>query len=202
MKLAHLVPHPTTEATPARSVVAEVGRARTLERRWRGAGPSLELRFRLEGHIAALAVPARAPTAFADRLWEHTCFEAFVKPDASPAYWEFNFAPSGEWARCAFSSYREPAPRATDAPGPRAPRMRWSASPESLALDVSIELEEMQGQERAPLRIALAAVVEARDGSRSYWALRHPAPAPDFHHADGFAIALAPPGTLEPLLPE
>ena len=45
----------------------------------------------------------------------------------------------------------------------------------------------------APLRIALAAVVEARDGSRSYWALRHPAPSPDFHHANGFAIALPPP---------
>src|SRR5262245_43144790 len=182
MTLVRLSPHPTTSTTPARSVVAEIGRARALE-----------LRFRLEGPIDALAVPARAPTAFANRLWEHTCFEAFVAREGSPAYWELNFSPSGEWARYAFASYREPAPQAIDAPAPQAPRMRWSVSAESLALDVSIGLDEMEGLGHAPLRIALAAVVEARDGSRPYWALRHPAPAPDFHHANGFAIALAAP---------
>ena len=39
-----------------------------------------------------------------------------------------------------------------------------------------------------PLRLGLAAVIEASDGTRSYWALRHPAGQPDFHHADAFAL--------------
>ena len=42
-------------------------------------------------------------------------------------------------------------------------------------------------------RLALAAVVEETSGALSYWALRHPPGAPDFHHADGFVLALEPP---------
>jgi hypothetical protein len=33
-------------------------------------------------------------------------------------------------------------------------------------------------------------VIESADGSISYWALRHPAGRPDFHHLDGFALLL------------
>jgi hypothetical protein len=37
-------------------------------------------------------------------------------------------------------------------------------------------------------RLALAAVLESRDGTLSYWALRHPAGRPDFHHPEGFEL--------------
>jgi len=37
----------------------------------------------------------------------------------------------------------------------------------------------------------LSAVIEATDGSLSYWALEHPADKPDFHHPDSFALELA-----------
>jgi len=40
------------------------------------------------------------------------------------------------------------------------------------------------------LRLALAAVVEDERGMLSYWALRHPAGKPDFHHPDAFALEL------------
>jgi hypothetical protein len=33
-------------------------------------------------------------------------------------------------------------------------------------------------------------VIEAADGSLSYWALRHPPGKPDFHHRDAFALEL------------
>jgi hypothetical protein len=39
----------------------------------------------------------------------------------------------------------------------------------------------------------LSAVIEAADGTISYWALKHPSDRPDFHHADSFAIQLALP---------
>jgi hypothetical protein len=39
-------------------------------------------------------------------------------------------------------------------------------------------------------QLGLTAVVEAADGSLSYWALRHPVARPDFHHRDGFAQTL------------
>jgi hypothetical protein len=42
----------------------------------------------------------------------------------------------------------------------------------------------------ADLRLAVSSVIEAADGRCSYWALRHPPGRPDFHHPDGFALAL------------
>ena len=47
-----------------------------------------------------------------------------------------------------------------------------------------------------PLRLALSAVVEADDGTLSYWALRHPPGRPDFHHADGFVLRLEGPAAF------
>jgi hypothetical protein len=43
------------------------------------------------------------------------------------------------------------------------------------------------------LRLGLSAVVEASDGTLSYWALNHPVAKPDFHHPDSFALELAVP---------
>jgi hypothetical protein len=41
------------------------------------------------------------------------------------------------------------------------------------------------------LRVGLSAVIEANDGTLSYWALKHPAAKPDFHHPDSFVLELA-----------
>ncbi|MNC96867.1 hypothetical protein D3C83_143500 [compost metagenome] len=42
----------------------------------------------------------------------------------------------------------------------------------------------------ADLRLGICAVVEDRAQVLSYWALKHPAEKPDFHHADSFVVAL------------
>jgi hypothetical protein len=39
-------------------------------------------------------------------------------------------------------------------------------------------------------RLALSAVIEETSGALSYWALRHAAGKPDFHHADAFTHPL------------
>jgi len=44
-----------------------------------------------------------------------------------------------------------------------------------------------------PLQLGLTAVIEANDGSRSYWALHHPEASPDFHHRAGFILSLNQP---------
>ncbi|OYY67097.1 MAG: hypothetical protein B7Y49_00295 [Sphingomonas sp. 28-62-11] len=38
--------------------------------------------------------------------------------------------------------------------------------------------------------LALSAVIEETNGTKSYWALAHASGAPDFHHADAFAVEL------------
>ncbi len=42
----------------------------------------LRFEYRLTGELAQLAIPRRAPSQRAERLWEHTCFEAFVATGA------------------------------------------------------------------------------------------------------------------------
>lgn len=64
--------------------------------------------YRLQGDMARLRIPAGV-AGRGDRLWEQTCFEAFIAPRGATAYVEFNFSPSGQWAAYAFSDYRQPA---------------------------------------------------------------------------------------------
>lgn len=60
----------------------------------------------------------------------------------------------------------------------------------ALIYDVDIDLSEVP---RGDLRVGLSAVIEETDGTKSYWALRHPPGPPDFHHPDCFAVELAAP---------
>ena len=57
-----------------------------------------------------------------------------------------------------------------------------------------LELDAEIGPELLPpgrlLRLGLSAVLEAVDGTLSYWAFRHPPGMPDFHHIDAFALRL------------
>ncbi|HJQ84611.1 MAG TPA: DOMON-like domain-containing protein [Candidatus Binatia bacterium] len=148
----------------------------------------LALSFALDGHLGRLRIPAPDRPRRGERLWEHTCFEAFVAPVDGAGYHELNLAPSGAWAVHAFAGYRDGGPLADEG---LAPRITADRTAERLALDAVVDLGRLgSSYASAGLRVALAAVVEAADGTRSYWALRHPPGRPDFHHADGFALVL------------
>jgi len=96
-----------------------------------------------------------------------------------PAYREFNFSPSGEWATYAFPLYRAAA---SDGPEVQSVLVRRDA--EKLELDATIPAPE------GDLAIAISAVVESKAGAFSYWALKHPAGKPDFHHPESFILEL------------
>lgn len=145
----------------------------------------LSLRYVWTGNVGALSVPAplaRPASAPRDGLWRHMCAELFVM-DGAGGYREYNYAPSGEWAAYGFTGYRE-GMRRLDAPPPERVEARLSA--DRLALDISHRIELPMGA-----AFGLSAVVEHGDGGKSYWALRHPAGKPDFHHPDCFAASLA-----------
>src|SRR5580692_9466014 len=59
---------------------------------------SLLLSYVVHGDIGELCLMPIAAPARGDELWRHTCFEAFVGTAAGAAYYEFNFAPSTQWA--------------------------------------------------------------------------------------------------------
>lgn len=166
-----LVCHPQSVPGAVRSVQAAVER---------GAG-GLAVRFVLAGDLEGLRIPAPRPPRIVHGLWAHTCCEIFVAPADVPAYHEFNLSPSGEWAAHAFERYRQGRALADAALDPRIAVRR---DPGKLELEALIRVEGRK------LLIGLAAVIEAADGSLSYWALGHPPGRPDFHHRDAFALEL------------
>jgi hypothetical protein len=151
----------------------------------------LQLGFRLDGNISRICLTPRSGRQGLVELWRHTCFEAFVAIDCQAAYHEFNFAPSHEWRVYAFRTYRDPAPLMNLL---HSPIVAINTMDDRLELDVRIILADLSAiHSHSPLRLGLSAVIESLNGSLSYWALRHPAGKPDFHHTYAFALRLEPP---------
>lgn len=142
---------------------------------------TLKVRYELDADLATLRLPVTGPVRRGEKLWQHTCFEVFLS-DSMPAYTEFNFSPSGEWASYGFRRYREGAPLPHIA---SLQRLEISHAQPGLVIDATLHQLGAGG-----LAVGLSAVVEDSDGSLSYWALRHPPGNPDFHHPDAFALRL------------
>jgi hypothetical protein len=171
MSFAALERHPASPCTALRGIRATARR---------NAHGSLEVTYRIEGDLDRVRIPPPRAPRTGERLWQHTCCELFVADAAGPGYQEFNFSPSGEWAAFRFTGYREGA--SFSAPDPKIGIARATGT---LDLTAHIELKQ-----KGRLRIGLSAVIEEIDGALSYWALRHAAGKPDFHHRDAFALEL------------
>ena len=146
---------------------------------------SLVLNYLVTGRIDDFRIAPVMSTARADELWRHTCFEAFIRSSQDEGYYEFNFAPSTQWAAYWFSSYRSgmrvateiSAPRIECAVGRRVVRVAGLAR-------LGSGLELAARCRRAP---RLSAVLEETSGRKSCWALAHPPGKPDFHRSVCFA---------------
>lgn len=178
---AELICHPDTPAAAVRSVAVDI--------RLSNEG-GFALRFLVEGDIGALMLPdGEGDLVIADSatdgLWQSSCFEAFLAEAGAPDYTEFNYAPDGRWACYQFDDYRDLA-----GPDELAP---WAMAVESDPRQYALHVEPGVFPDEDS-RLALSAVIEERDGTKSYWALYHPPGKPDFHHPDCFRLALrAPP---------
>jgi len=174
-----LQPHPTTVPRPPFGLWASAERSAAF-----GETATLNLWFGVSAPKGRFLVPEpSAEAARQDNLWQSTCFELFLKEEGKDAYREWNFAPSGDWAAYDFQAEREGMqPAATGNP----PYIRVEDNLTWWGLGATLSIPS------APrFRAALSAVIEDVDGRRSFWALHHPGPAPDFHHPDCFTARLA-----------
>lgn len=170
MQTHRLVCHPDTPSVAVDAIVVEVDRSIDC----------LHVKYQISGATDDVRWPAPADPAFTDGLWRHTCFEAFCQTSSSESYREVNLSPSGHWAVYDFAGYRRGMTRAA-----RQPVRQFRARPASIQAVIDIGPGNWT--------VGLAAVIEALDGSKSYWALKHPAGSPDFHARDCFALELPAP---------
>ena len=172
-----LHPHPSSPRTAISALSAQIKRP---------APERLALRFRIDGDIGELLIPASTAASRQDGLWKHTCFEAFLKVGNSPAYYEFNFSPSGDWAAYRFDGYRAGM---ANAEVRQAPAIATSRGVNRFDIDVGITLpHDVVATDPQP--VSLTAVIEDRASRISYWAVAHAPLKPDFHHDNGFTLRL------------
>jgi hypothetical protein len=173
--------HPDSLCCAATRIEVDIARPR--------AG-ALVLHYFVTGKMDDVRMPPVTAATRSDELWQHTCFEAFIRAAPGAAYYEFNFAPSTQWAAYRFSGYRSGMRVASEA---GAPRIEVQSSPERYALQASLELEGLPGLPRDGIwHLGLSAVIEETSGRKSYWALAHPPGKADFHHSDCFAHEFSP----------
>lgn len=146
----------------------------------------LALHYFVLGDPQRIRLPAARPPQACDGLWQHTCCEAFIASGQDPdAYREFNFSPSGEWAAYGFTGYRQ---RNDNFQPASAPVIRLHRHANGFELTVSLAPTALPGGH--DLFLGLTTVIEAADGSKSYWALGHHADQPDFHLRQSFSLNL------------
>lgn len=181
-RILELECHPNRPGKAVRAVSVEV--PATLRE-------PFDLRFIVDGDIEAILLPEGSDSPEVtddpvDELWLHTCFELFARSGTCPGYSEFNYAPSGAWAIYHFAEYRRDMVR------------EYEGAPEEVLCQRGphrFEVEILNGFSfHSCGRLALSAVIEETDGTKSYWALAHPPGAPDFHHPDCFTLELPPQG--------
>jgi hypothetical protein len=175
-----LIPHPTTPpARPEFNLWATVDHASSL-----GPVATTNIWFGIGAPAERFVIPKLSEPWRADELWRTTCFEAFLKPPGEDSYREWNFAPTGNWAAYDLTAYREDASRA-EVGSPPYIRMEDNFTWWTVGATIATDAEQLW-------QLGLSAVLEEKDGTKSYWALAHCDPEkPDFHLADCFTAKLA-----------
>lgn len=174
-----LLCHPSTRTDAVDWITAHAAR---------GDDGTLAITFSLAGDLARVRIPEPRAPRMVNGLWEHTCFEVFVAAEGSRTYHEFNLSPSGEWMAHAFERYRVGGPLDDVC---LAPQIVVSQQSGCLELNAALRLRDLSADYvRTRLQLGMCAVVEDTSGRLSYWAVRHPAGRPDFHHRETFATAI------------
>lgn len=135
--------------------------------------------YRVAGPISDIIImPSDHEPEFRDELWKMTCFEMFVQVDDGPQYYEYNFAPNGDWASYYFDDYRSGMKPVKIAQ----PKIILHHDDREISLNVVMERDAVP---IGNLKIGLFAMIFSQD-DRSFWALDHSESTPNFHQNDCF----------------
>jgi len=154
--------------------------------------PWLSVHFAVHGPVDDLMVPrVKQSPERQHQLWEHTCFEVFFAPVARPQYWEINVSPGGNWNTYRFDHYRrgmhvEPLLHVAQIESHVDPGDTLSMH---FQMDVS-RLVSAHTLDQDDLECSPCCILVDRAQHKSYWAMDHQPPRPDFHRRASFALRL------------
>lgn len=151
----------------------------------------LQLKFKvkdLQNSINDLQVDSKVDRDLSDKerkdeLWKQTCFEFFVKKSEHKNYFEFNASPKGQWNFYRFSDYRSPIEKENSINHIKMSSVQqgqWKVLVYKLDLNPLFKPGDS-------LLFSFSAVVK-QGVEVSYWAHKHSAEKPDFHHVNNFTI--------------
>lgn len=178
-----LVPHPDFPPPEGISFNARAGRE----------GGALHLHFSQFGdeEDTLIDIQPSGKGGRTDNLWKHTCFEAFVHVGTETGYSELNFSNWGEWAAYAFDAPRQGMRDLTGESEPLA-WLNYKGDGGDGVYHRAFSTIDLFDPS-TDWHLNLSAVIEAKDGTKSYWALAHAPGPPDFHNRDCFIATLPAP---------
>lgn len=173
-----LVRHPDSRCDAVTGIDVELVRKRGL----------LQFHYIVTGDTGRVVFPELEDTSRADKLWQHTVFEAFIRTGPE-TYVEFNFSPSGRWAAYRFARYRGGVSNIMEVTDPG---IGSRQSDNRFDLAAKLDLSKLPDlPENQTWKFAITTVIEETGGNLSYWSLAHGPGKPDFHHLDGFVLDVA-----------
>ena len=149
--------------------------------RWRGGNLELNYVLKYEGDLT-LPTSNKSGPQRRDGLWEHTCFEAFVRKPGEKGYWEINLSPSGDWNFYKLTGYRENLQANTTLE-----KLPFAVKKSGTILELSctVPLSSLIEPD-STIEISLTAVLEHPTKGCSFWAWKHSGKEADFHLRDSF----------------
>lgn len=113
-------------------------------------------------------------------LWEHTCFECFVRQSGSAAYLEFNLSPAGHWNSFGFDDLRSGMHETGN--------LTCRQSSVEFTKTTAVVSAVLDCNVTPPCTVGISAVIEDIDGNLYYFALAHRSGRPDFHLPDNHLL--------------
>lgn len=141
---------------------------------------AIRLEFNWKDMQGQIILPTEPPAGRQHELWNQTCFEAFLRPKNGSGYFEINLSPTGAWNIYRFETYRAPQPPTEFL---EAEVLEIKQTRESLSARI-----RLPGLDLSLIEASLCAILKLKNEKTSYWANRHSAHQPDFHHPDSFIL--------------
>ena len=121
-----------------------------------------------------------------DELWKHTCLELFIQPVAQKQYWEFNVSPAGDWNCYHFTDYRNEMKTEDSVESIKT----WLSRSDDLQTTVQITLPLPPALKDTDWSVGVCAVLQDKQQSLHYYAIKHCDKKPDFHLSNSFTLVL------------